>query len=51
MTYDPIISFRMAPADYEKLAQYAEDHRMNISEVIRRAIRWMMILNDKETRR
>ena len=44
MTYDPIISFRMSTAEYERLAKYAEDNHINVSEAIRRAIKWMMIL-------
>lgn len=49
---EPLVSFRMSSADYERLKSYAEANGLNVSEAIRRAIRWMMLLyNDDKKRR
>ena len=48
---EPLVSFRMSSADYERLRSYAEANGLNVSEAIRRAIRWMMLLyNDYKKR-
>lgn len=50
--YDPIISFRISEEQYAALRRYAEQNKLSISETVRRAIRWMMILyQDKESKR
>lgn len=49
---EPIVSFRISTADYERLRSYAEANDLNVSEAIRRAIKWMILLyNDKDRRR
>lgn len=49
---EPMVSFRMSTADYERLRSYAEENGINVSEAIRRAIKWMILLhNDKDRRR
>ena len=50
--YDPVISFRIDADQYAQLLEYAKANGLSISETVRRAIRWMMILQtNKETRR
>lgn len=41
---EPMVSFRISTADYERLRSYAEANDLNISEAIRRAIKWMILL-------
>ena len=49
---EPLVSFRMTNADYDRLKAYADANGLNVSEAIRRAIKWMMLLyNDKDRRR
>ena len=52
MKSSDLIAFRMSTAEYDRLKQYAQDNGLNVSEAIRRAIKWMMLLyNDKDRRR
>jgi hypothetical protein len=46
--YDPIISFRIDSEQYAKLKEYAKANGLSTSETVRRAIRWMMILNQQQ---
>lgn len=47
-----LVAFRMSTAEYDRLKAYAEDNGLNVSEAIRRAIKWMMLLyNDKDRRK
>ena len=47
-----LVAFRMSQAEYARLKAYAEANGLNVSEAIRRAIKWMMLLyNDKDRRR
>ena len=47
-----LVAFRMSTAEYDRLKQYAQDNGLNVSEAIRRAIKWMMLLyNDKDRRK
>ena len=51
MTAGPIISFRTDAQQYARLQEYAAAQGMNMSEVIRRAVKWMLLLYaDKEGR-
>lgn len=45
---DRVVAFRISPSGYEELRQYAQDNDMTMSDVVRRAIRWMMLLYDKK---
>lgn len=50
--YDPIITFRMDAKQHAQLIDYAKANGLTVSETIRRAIRWMMIIStDKKEMR
>lgn len=50
--YDPVISFRIDSEQYADLIRYAKANGLSVSETVRRAIRWMMILTqDKEKKK
>lgn len=40
-----VVAFRMAPAEYERLKAYAEANGMNVSDTVRRAVKWMLLLS------
>ena len=47
-----LVAFRMSETEYAKLKDYAQANNLNVSEAIRRAIKWMMLLyNDKDRRK
>ena len=49
---EPMVSFRISTAEYARLKTYAEANGLNISQAVRRAIKWMILLyNDKDRRR
>lgn len=48
---DQIIAFRIDTAQYDRLRAYANDNGMTMSEVIRRAVKWMLLLYNDERRR
>ena len=40
-----VVAVRMAPAEYERLKAYAEANGMNVSDTVRRAVKWMLLLS------
>ena len=46
-----LVAFRMSPAEYERLRAYAQDNGLNVSEAVRRAIKWMLLLQTDKDRR
>ena len=49
---EPLVSFRISTAEYDRLKAYAEANGLNVSQAVRRAIKWMILLyNDKDRRR
>ena len=47
---DQIIAFRVSNDQYDELKAYAKDHGMNMSDVVRRAVKWMLLLNNGRRR-
>ena len=47
---DQVVAFRISNAEYAKLAEYARKNEISVSEAVRRAVRWMQILNKGATR-
>lgn len=47
---EPMVSVRMSTAEYDRLRQYAEANGLNVSEAVRRAIKWMMLLYNNDRR-
>lgn len=45
-----VVAFRIPPTDYDRLKAYAEANGMNVSDTVRRAIKWMLLLSDRRTR-
>ena len=41
---DPVVTFRMSDDDYAKLKDYADRNDLTVSQAIRRAIKWMLLL-------
>ena len=49
---EPLVSFRISTAEYDRLKAYAEANGLNVSQAVRRAIKWMILLyNDKDRRK
>lgn len=47
---DQVVAFRMGIDEYAKLVAYAEKEKISVSEAVRRAVKWMQILNKGATR-
>lgn len=47
---DQVVAFRISNAEYAKLTAYAKDNGITVSEAVRRAVKWMQILNKGATR-
>lgn len=41
---DQVVAFRMSDDDYAKLKDYADRNDLTVSQAIRRAIKWMLLL-------
>ena len=41
---DQVVAFRIGVDEYAKLTVYAKDNGITVSEAVRRAVKWMLIL-------
>ena len=39
-----VVAFRISNTEYTKLTEYAQKNNISVSEAVRRAVRWMLIL-------
>lgn len=39
-----VVAFRIPPEQYAELEAYARKHNITVSDAVRRAVRWMMLL-------
>lgn len=47
---DQVVAFRMGIDEYAKLTAYAEKEGISVSEAVRRAVKWMLILQQGRSR-
>ena len=47
---EQVVAFRISNAEYVKLTAYAKDNGITVSEAVRRAVRWMLILQQGRSR-
>lgn len=39
-----VVAFRISNTEYTKLTEYAQKNGITVSEAVRRAVKWMLIL-------
>lgn len=42
-----VVAFRIPVAQYDELCRYADRNGLTVSEAVRRAVKWMMILQQQ----
>ena len=47
---DQVVAFRMGIDEYAKLTAYAKENNISVSEAVRRAVKWMLILQQGRSR-
>lgn len=47
---DQVVAFRMGIDEYAKLTEYAQKNNITVSEAVRRAVKWMLILQQGRSR-
>ena len=45
-----VVAFRISNTEYAKLTEYAQKNNITVSEAVRRAVRWMLILQQGRSR-
>ena len=45
-----VVAFRISNTEYVKLTEYAEREKISVSEAVRRAVKWMLILQQGRSR-
>lgn len=45
-----VVAFRISNTEYAKLTAYAKENNITVSEAVRRAVKWMLILQQGRSR-
>lgn len=45
-----VVAFRISNTEYTKLTEYAQKNGITVSEAVRRAVKWMLILQQGRSR-
>lgn len=45
-----VVAFRISNTEYAKLTEYAKENNITVSEAVRRAVKWMLILQQGRSR-